>query len=246
MSGTVREEGDDGIIAGETATLTASSAVRERPNPGADSEQTAVRPHFDHVVPDTWSLTIGLAVQAARDGKLAEAEAILGGVVQRGPPLAAASASFNLGQLLLQRGEADAGLEALRRAVAAGDQEIAPMAQARVGLALNERGDLEGAAAAYEAAIAADAGEHSALSALRLAALRGNQGNLDAAEAAFVRAAQSPDPEIRGSAQLGQAMVLADRGQREAARRLLQQVIDTAPVNVAELARQQLRMSPLA
>ncbi|OLB74021.1 MAG: hypothetical protein AUI14_24820 [Actinobacteria bacterium 13_2_20CM_2_71_6] len=230
---TARETGE---VVGELATLLRTAGESD----AAAQLEATLRPRYDHTVPDTWTLTIGLGVQAARDGKVAEAETILRGVVEQAPPLPAASASFNLGQVLMLKPDADAALDAFRHAAETGDGEVAPMAFARIGALLHERGDLDEAAVAYHGAIDGDDGEPGMSSAIRLGALRRHQGDVAGARAAYTHATRAADPELRSIGALGLAEMLAESGDRTAARDAYQQIIDTAPERIAQLARQGL------
>jgi tetratricopeptide (TPR) repeat protein len=199
------------------------------------------RPRYDHTAPDSWSLTTALGVQAAENGRLTEAAEILRGVVDNGPPAASAAAAFPLGQVLLQLGDAAAGLAALHQATAGDDPVVASTAWARIGLALEDGGDTDGAADAYVKAMAGPAADPAARSAIRLGALRRDQNDLEAAEQAYRSALDSDDPEHRAIAQIGVAETRWAMGDKATAAQTYQQVIRTAPAPLAEHARQALR-----
>jgi tetratricopeptide (TPR) repeat protein len=224
-------------LAGELARLVRAAGDEQL----AGRLETRHQPRYDQSVPDTWALTTALGVQAAENGRLAEAVEILRGVADNGPPPAAAAAAFPLGQVLLQQGDVAAALAALHHAAAGDDPVVASTAWARIGLALEDGGDPDGAADAYVKAMAGPAGGPAARSAIRLGALRRDQNDLDAAEQAYRSAFDSEDPEHRAIARIGVAETRWAKGDTATAAQTYQEVVRTAPAPLAEHARLALR-----
>jgi predicted O-linked N-acetylglucosamine transferase (SPINDLY family)/ADP-heptose:LPS heptosyltransferase len=138
-------------------------------------------------------------------GSLAEAEDGLRTLLARAP--GRASAWFLLGRVRHARGDTDAAIDFLRKAIAL-DARLVP-AHNDLGIFLQRRGDLAAAEASYRQAIALD--PHFAEGMSNLGALLAERGRLDEASAWYSRALAERGDFADAHNNLGAALAKLDR-----------------------------------
>lgn len=160
-------------------------------------------------------------------GEAAAAEQAFTRIADAADPAIRAGAWRGIAHFRIARGEAEAGLEGLRKVVETEDEDETPRALRNIGVLLeDELDDLEGARAAYREAIDHDHSRHSPGARVNLAQILDRDGDHAGAESLFREAIESGHSAEAPRARVLLGLMLEEQGDGARALELFESAMD--------------------